>query len=76
MTTVSESFKTYSRDAKVPVFKDGRPNPQAYRQISAGSIVGKWHLCWRYVGEDGGSNGGHGAGNANGEVKIAAWERG
>lgn len=40
LTTVSESFKAYSRDAKVPVFKDGRPNPRAYRQISAGSIVG------------------------------------
>lgn len=40
MATVSESFKTYSRDAKVPVFRDGRPNPQAYRQISAGSIAG------------------------------------
>lgn len=42
LTTVSESFKTYSRDAKVPVFKDGRPNPAAYRQISAGSIIGMW----------------------------------
>ncbi|KAK4697315.1 hypothetical protein P7C71_g756, partial [Lecanoromycetidae sp. Uapishka_2] len=39
MTTVSESFRTYSRDAKVPVFKDGRPNPAAYKQISAGSII-------------------------------------
>lgn len=38
--SVSESFKTYSRDAKVPVFKNGRPNPRAYRQISSGSIVG------------------------------------
>lgn len=38
--TVADSFKTYTRDAKVPVFKDGRPNPQAYRQISTGSIVG------------------------------------
>lgn len=40
MNTVSESFKTYSRDAKVPIFKDGRPNPAAYRQLSAGSIIG------------------------------------
>ena len=40
MTSVSESFKSYSRDAKVPVFKDGRPNPRAYRQVTAGSIVG------------------------------------
>lgn len=44
MTTVSESFKTYSRDAKVPVFKDGRPNPAAYRQISAGSMIGMYSL--------------------------------
>ena len=48
MKTVSESFKTYSRDAKVPVLKDGRPNPQAYRQISAGSILGMWGLCLGY----------------------------
>ena len=55
LTTVSESFKTYSQDAKVPVSKDGRSNPQAYRQISAGSILGTlhssaWHLwgkSWR-----------------------------
>ena len=40
LDTVSEGFKTYSRDAKVPVFKDGRPNPRAYGQISAGSILG------------------------------------
>ena len=50
LTTVSESFKTYSRDAKVPVFKDGRPNPRAYGQISAGSILGMfasllWSMC-------------------------------
>ena len=41
MTTVSESFKTYSRDAKVPVVRDGKPNPAAYRQVSAGSILGE-----------------------------------
>ena len=40
LTTVSESLKTYSQDAKVPVFKNGRPNPKAYGQISAGSILG------------------------------------
>jgi len=40
LTTVSESFKAYSRDAKVPVVKDGKPNPNAIRQISAGSILG------------------------------------
>ncbi len=26
----------------MPVFKDGRPNPRAYGQVSAGSIVGRW----------------------------------
>ncbi len=25
----------------MPVFKDGRPNPRAYGQVSAGSIVGR-----------------------------------
>ena len=56
MTTISDSFKTYSQDAKVPVFKHGRPNPQAYGQISAGSIAGTFGnpslecVCW----EDGG----------------------
>ena len=39
-TTVSETFQTYTRDAKVPIFVNGRPNPAAYRQISAGSILG------------------------------------
>ena len=39
-TTGSEMFHTYTRDAKVPIFKNGRPNPAAYRQISAGSILG------------------------------------
>lgn len=52
MATISDSFKTYSQDAKVPVFKDGRPNPQAYGQISAGSIAGTFinpsleYVCW------------------------------
>ena len=40
MTTVSESLKTYSEDAKVPIIKDGRLNPDAYKQISAGSMLG------------------------------------
>ena len=38
--SVSETFQTYTRDAKVPIFANGRPNPAAYRQISAGSILG------------------------------------
>ncbi len=50
MTTVSESFKTYSKDAKVPVFRDGRPNPDAYKQISAGSIMGTFRVPPRYSG--------------------------
>ena len=38
---ISESLHDYTRDAKVPIFLDGwRPNPAAYRQISAGSILG------------------------------------
>ena len=38
---VSEGLHSYTRDAKVPIFLDGgRPNPAAYRQISAGSILG------------------------------------
>ena len=40
LTTASESFRTYTRDAKVPVWKDGRVNPGAYRQISSGSLLG------------------------------------
>jgi len=40
LTTVSESFKAYSRDAKVPVVKDGKPNSSAISQISSGSILG------------------------------------
>ena len=67
LTTVSESFKTYSQDAKVPVFKDGRPNPQAYRQISAGSILGTLDSCAWDLWE---SRGGHGTGNANQEERI------
>ena len=40
LTTASESFKTYTRDAKVPVWKDGRVNPEAIRQVSSGSVLG------------------------------------
>ncbi|KAK0512644.1 hypothetical protein JMJ35_004661 [Cladonia borealis] len=40
LTTASESFRTYTRDAKVPVWKDGRVNPGAVRQISSGSVLG------------------------------------
>lgn len=72
MNTVSESFKAYSRDARVPVFKNGRPNPQAYRQISAGSIVGMYGLCVGYDGRSGGEgcSAGNGPGNANGLENI------
>ncbi len=43
LTTASESFnRTYTRDAKVPVWRDGRVNPGAYRQISSGSVLGGW----------------------------------
>ena len=40
MGAVSEGFRTYERDAKVPVFKNGGLNPRAYGQISSGSVVG------------------------------------
>lgn len=81
MAAVSEGFGAYSRDAKVPVFKDGRPNPRAYRQISAGSIFGRWSLCldmcvgWGGGEKVGGSRGGDGARNASGEeeVRMALW---
>ncbi|KAI9805106.1 MAG: hypothetical protein M1825_000940 [Sarcosagium campestre] len=36
----STSDWSYKRTAQTPVFKDGRPNPMAYRQISSGSILG------------------------------------
>ena len=38
----SDAFRTYTRDAKVPVVKNGRANPAAYKQISSGSILGEW----------------------------------
>lgn len=44
VATVSDSVRTYSRDAKVPVVKGGRPNPAAYKQISSGSILGTWTI--------------------------------
>ena len=44
LTTVSESFKSHSEDVKVPLFKNGRPNSHAYKQISAGSILGTFTL--------------------------------
>ncbi|KAI9874544.1 MAG: hypothetical protein M1830_009635 [Pleopsidium flavum] len=37
---IASSLGSYSRDAKVPVVKGGRPNPAAYKQISSGSILG------------------------------------
>ena len=48
---VQDTFRTYTAEAKVPVFKNGRPNPAAYRQISAGSIIGVQELLL-----DGGMN--------------------
>lgn len=38
---ISDALHTYSHEAKVPVFRNGRPNPAAYKQLSAGSICGK-----------------------------------
>jgi len=35
-----DSYASYSRDTKVPVVKQGRVNPAAFRQISTGSILG------------------------------------
>ncbi|KAL2038465.1 hypothetical protein N7G274_008804 [Stereocaulon virgatum] len=40
LTTATEFFKRYSRDAKVPIIKDGRLNPEAIRQVGAGSVLG------------------------------------
>lgn len=40
-SSVSENAHTYTHNAQVPIFLDGwRLNPAAYRQISAGSILG------------------------------------
>lgn len=38
--TPSAAFASYQRDAKTPVVKQGRMNPQVFRQISTGSITG------------------------------------
>ncbi|MCJ1339385.1 hypothetical protein MMC09_004674 [Bachmanniomyces sp. S44760] len=38
--SLSDSFRTYSTDARVPVIENGRPNPKAYGQITSGSILG------------------------------------
>ena len=37
---LSSTFNTYTKEAKVPVVRNGRPNPAAYKQISSGSILG------------------------------------
>lgn len=53
----ASSLRTYSDETKVPVFRNGRPNPAAYRQISAGSLLGRealFFLSWRRGGGDGG----------------------
>lgn len=45
----------------MPVFKDGRPNPRAYGQVSAGSISGMWvflGFVFGDVGPGGGKRGG------------------
>lgn len=34
-------FQQYKRDVKVPVVKQGRVNPVAFKQISSGSILGE-----------------------------------
>ena len=42
---VPDTFRAYSEEAKVPVFRNGRPNPAAYKQLSAGSICGRPYSC-------------------------------
>ena len=42
---VPDAFRAYSEEAKVPVFRNGRPNPAAYKQLSAGSICGTPCSC-------------------------------
>ena len=41
MSGAFKSYRAYTDDAKVPVVKNGRPNPAAYKQISGGSILGR-----------------------------------
>ncbi|KIW09124.1 uncharacterized protein PV09_00066 [Verruconis gallopava] len=36
----SPALRTYQREAKTPIVKDGRLNERALRQVSAGSILG------------------------------------
>lgn len=43
--TLAGSFRTYQQEAKVPVVRNGRPNPAAYKQISSGSILGTSESC-------------------------------
>ena len=38
---VLNNFHTYPEEAKVPIFRNGRPNPAAYKQLSAGSVCGR-----------------------------------
>ena len=37
---LSGSLRTYTEDAKVPVVRNGKMNPAAYKQISEGSTLG------------------------------------
>lgn len=37
----SSTFRNYKQDAKVPIVKQGRANPAAFKQISSGSILGE-----------------------------------
>lgn len=38
----SDAFRGYTQTAQVPVVKGGRTNPNAYKQISSGSILGTY----------------------------------
>ena len=42
---VPDTFRSYSEEAKVPIFRNGRPNPAAYKQLSVGSICGTPRSC-------------------------------
>ncbi len=53
----------------MPVFRgDGRPNPRAYGQISAGSVAGMWDLdvFFSFLEEGGGGRRGSGGGGRSG----------
>ena len=41
----SSPFRNYAEDARVPVVRNGRINPVAYKQISGGSILGMYHAA-------------------------------